>query len=97
MYTRFMIELSVKVFGRVQGVFFRQSTKAVADQLGAVGWVKNCSDGTVEALFQASPSIIQDLKLFIQRGPSKAQVEEVLRFFKEKITKSLEGFTILYE
>ena len=52
--------------------FFRQSTKAVADQLGAVGWVKNCSDGTVEALFQASPSIIQDLKLFIQRGPSKA-------------------------
>ena len=46
-----MKECYVKIFGKVQGVFFRQSTKVMADKLGVNGWVKNCEDETVEALF----------------------------------------------
>ena len=97
MYTSYMIELSVKIVGRVHGVFFRQSTKDRADSLGVVGWVKNCSDGTVEALFQASIHEIEEMKAFVAVGPNQAQVDKVVILHQKDCTKSLEGFTILYE
>lgn len=45
--------------GRVQGVGFRYTTVQCAQRSGVVGWVRNCPDGTVEALFQGTPQAIQ--------------------------------------
>ena len=92
-----MVEFHVRVSGRVQGVFFRQSTKAVSDQLGIFGWVKNCSDGSVEALFQCSENQFNDMVTFLRCGPPQAEVKHLEILYQKDCTKSLEGFTILYE
>tara|TARA_Y100001935_G_scaffold244936_1_gene237933 strand:+ start:3343 stop:3621 length:279 start_codon:yes stop_codon:yes gene_type:complete len=92
-----MVEFHVRVSGRVQGVFFRQSTKAVSDQLGISGWVKNCSDGSVEALFQCSENQFNDMVTFLHCGPPQADVKHLEILYQKDCTKSLEGFTILYE
>ena len=42
----------VRAHGRVQGVFFRDSVRREADRRGVAGWARNCSDGTVEAVFE---------------------------------------------
>ena len=46
-----MKHINIKVTGKVQGVFFRAGAKAVADQLGVKGWVKNLNDGSVKLKF----------------------------------------------
>lgn len=92
-----MVEFYVRVSGRVQGVFFRQSTKAVADQLGISGWVKNCSDGSVDALFQCSENQFNDMAIFLHCGPPQAEAQHFEILYQKDCTKSIEGFTILYE
>jgi acylphosphatase len=92
-----MVEFYVRVVGQVQGVFFRQSTKALADQLGIFGWVKNCSDGSVEALFQCFENQFNEMVTFLESGPTHAQVKHVAILYQKDCTKSLEGFTIMYE
>ena len=87
----------MRVSGRVQGVFFRQSTKDLANQLGIFGWVKNCSDGSVEALFQCSENQCNDMLIFLRCGPPQAEVKHLEILYQKDCTKSLEGFTILYE
>ena len=89
-------EVYVKVFGRVQGVFFRQSTKSEAERWGVCGWVKNCDDGTGEALLQGDSESIQRMLDWIQHGPDRAKVENVNVIFEKSCTNSLEAFTILY-
>ncbi len=91
-----MNEVHVKVFGRVQGVFFRQSTKRMAEKWGLFGWVKNCDDGTVEVLLQGDPESIQRMLDWVQQGPIHAKVENVNVIFEKSCTNSLEAFTILY-
>ncbi len=66
------------VSGRVQGVFFRQSTRQVADQLGLVGWVRNRPDGCVEGMVSGSdPDRISQFRLWLKRGPASATVNEL--------------------
>lgn len=91
-----MKEYHVKIQGKVQGVFFRQSTKSMADQLGIVGWVKNCTDGTVEALFIGDDFKLQKLLAWIHHGPEQANVEKVQLISEKDCTKLQEGFNILY-
>ena len=50
-----MKAIQISVFGRVQRVFFRASTKSVADQLGIKGFVKNLSDGSVQIHAEGDP------------------------------------------
>ena len=69
----------------------------MADQLGVFGWVKNCSDGTVDALFQCSENQFNDMATFLHCGPPHAQVKHLEILYQKDCTKSLEGFTILYE
>ncbi|MCJ0741468.1 acylphosphatase [Pedobacter montanisoli] len=72
-----MQHINIKVTGKVQGVFFRASTKAVADQMGVKGKVKNEKDGSVLIEAEADP---QTLEMFIEwcnEGPEKAKVEKV--------------------
>ncbi len=67
----------LKIFGRVQGVFFRDHTQEKAKELGVVGWVRNMPDGTVEALIEGSADAIEQMIAWCHQGPSSAQVEKV--------------------
>ena len=50
-----MIRRRVVVSGQVQGVFFRDTCQRYAQAYGVTGWVRNCADGTVEAVFEGKP------------------------------------------
>jgi acylphosphatase len=67
----------VVVHGRVQGVFFRESTRRRADAANVAGWVANRSDGTVEAWFEGAPADVEVVVDYVRRGPSGADVERV--------------------
>jgi acylphosphatase len=67
----------VRVHGWVQGVFFRSETQARARSLGLGGWVRNCPDGTVEAVFEGRPDAVESMVGWCERGPSGARVGHV--------------------
>lgn len=69
--------LHLLVHGRVQGVFFRHSMQREALNLAISGWVRNRSDGTVEAVVQGEPGAVDVIVRWAQRGPDMAQVERV--------------------
>jgi acylphosphatase len=72
-----LARLSVTVFGRVQGVFFRDFTRRQAHVLGLTGYVRNLPDGTVEAVAEGRREALEKLLDLIKVGPSGAQVERV--------------------
>jgi acylphosphatase len=65
------------VTGRVQGVFFRDTTRRRAEAAGVSGWVGNRSDGAVEAVFEGDETAVAELVEFCRRGPSRAEVAAV--------------------
>jgi acylphosphatase len=69
--------LQLFVSGRVQGVFFRGSTEAVARHLGVKGWVRNLPDGRVEVLAEGPREALDELAAWCGRGPSDAFVEKL--------------------
>lgn len=69
--------LHLVVYGRVQGVYFRESMRREAQKLEIAGWVRNRSDGTVEAAVQGDPADVDAMVRWAQRGPERAQVERV--------------------
>ena len=71
------ISQHLKVFGHVQGVFFRESMCRKAQQLGVTGWVRNCRDGTVEAMIQGPPEAVNAMIEWARTGPELARVEGV--------------------
>lgn len=69
--------LHLVIHGRVQGVFFRDSMRREAQRLGISGWVRNRSDGTVEAAVQGGSADVDAIVCWARRGPDRAQVERV--------------------
>ena len=67
------------VSGRVQGVFFRASTRTEAMRLGLTGYAKNLSDGSVEVLACGDASALDELQRWLHIGPPAASVESVKR------------------
>jgi acylphosphatase len=65
------------VRGRVQGVWFRQSTADEARALGVAGWVCNRPDGSVEAVFEGSPAAVERALDYVRTGPPRAEVTSV--------------------
>jgi acylphosphatase len=65
----------VVAHGTVQGVFFRDTVRRLAQQQGVAGWVRNTFEGTVEAVFEGEPEAVERLVAFMHRGPSGAVVE----------------------
>jgi len=82
----------VVVKGRVQGVWFRQSTQRKALSLGVHGWVRNRPDGSVEAQFEG-PGDVVDLAIeWAKDGPERARVDTIEVFEAEPA--GLGGFEI---
>ena len=67
----------LRIRGRVQGVFYRDSTRREAQRLGLRGWVRNRSDGSVEAVAQGPPEQVAALIDWRHGGPALARVVEV--------------------
>lgn len=60
--------------GDVQGVFFRDTCRQMAEQQGIAGWVRNLPDGRVEAVFEGDADSVERLVDWARRGPSRARV-----------------------
>jgi len=81
------------VHGRVQGVFFRASTRERAAEAGVAGWVRNCPDGSVEAVLEGPPEAVEAVVAFCREGPGPARVERVEESDEEP--EGLAGFRVL--
>jgi acylphosphatase len=71
------VRVHVFVGGRVQGVFFRVETQREAFENRVTGWVRNTSDGRVEAVFEGEKHNVEKLIDFCRRGPSVAKVKKI--------------------
>ena len=87
-----VVARSVRVTGRVQGVFFRGWTQEQADRLGIKGWVRNCPDNTVEAHLEGEESAVNWLIDLIGDGPPGARVANVQ--VREAAVEGLGGFEV---
>jgi acylphosphatase len=72
-----VVRTRVVVSGRVQGVFFRDSTRREAARRGVAGWVCNRRDGAVEAVFEGPPADVKAMVVFCSSGPRGANVDAV--------------------
>ena len=84
----------VYVSGRVQGVFFRATTRDNAQEKGVDGWVKNLDDGRVEAVFEGDPAAVDAMVEFCYEGRDMASVSTVE--VEEEDPEGIDGFEIAY-
>jgi len=87
-----VIRRRVIVHGFVQGVFFRDSTRRLAQRHGVTGWVANRSDGALEAVFEGEADAVERLVAFSRQGSRGAQVESVE--VEEEEPEGLSGFAV---
>jgi acylphosphatase len=87
-----MIRRRVVVHGDVQGVFFRDTVRRQAQTRGVSGWVRNCPDGTVEAVLEGDPDGVESMVRFCREGPRGARVERV--DVSEEAPEGLSGFEV---
>ncbi|KQZ00616.1 acylphosphatase [Pseudolabrys sp. Root1462] len=67
------------VHGRVQGVGYRAFVEREATRRDLQGWVRNCADGTVEALLTGNAAVVEDMIAACRRGPFGARVDAIER------------------
>ena len=72
-----MVSKQILISGRVQGVFFRDSTRLKANQLKLAGWVRNLSDGRVEVRVEGDDPAVQLLIKWLKTGPKYAKVSTI--------------------
>jgi acylphosphatase len=80
------------VHGRVQGVFFRDSTRQRARREGVAGWARNRADGTVEVVLEGGSEAVARVAAFCERGPRGARVDRVE--VSSERSEGLHGFEI---
>jgi acylphosphatase len=90
------IQVHVVISGKVQGVWFRASTKKKADELGLTGWVKNMTDGNVEAVFEGDSSKIDEIIAWCWIGPPLARVSDV-KITRRDASGKFSDFMFLYK
>ena len=90
-----MVRAHVFISGRVQGVCFRAYTQNQAASFKLTGWVKNCSDGSVEAVFEGSREAVEDMVSWCGQGPLGAFVDKVNVQWLEYIGE-YDGFGVTY-
>ena len=69
--------LNIKVYGLVQGVFFRKSAKDMADELAVPGWVRNEHDGSVSIMATGEKETLEKFIEWCKDGPPMSKVEKV--------------------
>ena len=82
----------VFVSGRVQGVYYRATTREQAGERGVDGWVRNLDDGRVEAVFEGSAEAVEAMVEWCHEGSPRAEVEGVDVEYGEP--EGLDGFEI---
>jgi acylphosphatase len=82
----------VLVSGRVQGVWFRESCRDAAAAAGVSGWVRNLSDGRVEAVLEGPPAAVDRVVSWCHDGPSRARVDAVEAQVEEPVGEA--GFRV---
>jgi acylphosphatase len=82
----------VRVRGAVQGVYYRADARARARSLGVSGWVRNASDGSVEAVFEGDTELVESMIAWCRRGPAGARVDDVEVEWEEPLGEH--GFTV---
>ena len=85
----------VIIVGRVQGVWYRASTKDIAEQLALTGWVRNTDDGNVEAVFEGEEHALEKMISWCYQGPRLARVTDV-RVTYEDASGEFPRFVIRY-
>lgn len=85
--------VSLRMRGKVQGVFFRESTRLEATRLGLTGWVRNRDDGSVEAVAEGEQATLEEFIRWCHRGPQTARVTDVERVESEP-TGEYRAFTV---
>lgn len=84
------------VSGKVQAVFYRETTKKKAEKLGVSGWVKNLRDSRVEAIFEGNKLSVEKMVNWARKGPFWAKVE-ALDVVWEDYTGQFSSFEIKYD
>ena len=87
-----MVHYSIWVKGKVQGVFFRASTKDAAERLGVCGWVRNEPDGSVHIEAEAPEEKMEQFIKWCRQGPRFAHVHSI--HFETGSVKGYKDFTI---
>ena len=87
-----LVRVRVYVDGRVQGVWFRDSTWQQAERLGVSGWVRNLPDGRVEAVYEGLRAAVEELVEWTRRGPERAQVTALE--VRDEEPKGERGFSV---
>lgn len=90
-----MERLSLRIFGRVQGVFFRMHTQETARGLGLHGWVRNADDGAVEVVAEGERTRLEDLRAWCAHGPQGAHVLDIEERWG-RATGEFHSFSIIY-
>ena len=92
-----MVQKRIHIFiiGRVQGVFFRQSTRVMAIKNNVTGWVKNLNDGRVEIVAEGETQNIDNLIIWCKTGPANSRVDE-FELSEENFTSEFENFEVRY-
>lgn len=86
------VRVRMRISGRVQGVYYRDSCRQMAQRLGVDGWVRNRHDGTVEVVAEGSRDDVGALAAWCRQGPPRAVVDRV-EFFDEE-PEGLQGFRV---
>ena len=68
----------LRIYGQVQGVFFRARAAEEAESIGVFGWVRNFDDGSVEVFAEGSQEQLEKFERWCRRGPPRARVERVV-------------------
>jgi acylphosphatase len=71
------VRVHIIISGHVQGVFFRQETQTHARKYKVTGWVRNRSDGKVEAILEGEKDNVEKLIEYCRKGPPEARVENI--------------------
>ena len=87
------IRAHVRIFGEVQGVFFRSTARGLALANGLTGWIRNRADGSVEAVFEGEEQAVRDMVDWCHEGPLHAEVERVEVEWLQA-TGDLKGFAV---
>lgn len=90
------IRRRVVVRGRVQGVAFRAYTRSAARKVGVTGWVRNLSNGSVEALIQGTPENVNFMIAWFKKGSPHSRVDDV-QIFEEKPSEDFQDFEITFD